>query len=80
MSLKLFIISAFQATIFGWMIWENATMTTENDRLRLKNQTFDKILTDINEEARWYDNDKKELMTAVKKIIAFNKKRAGITD
>ena len=55
-------------------------MTTENERLRHKNQTFDEILKDIKEELRWYDNNKKELIGAVKKIIDVNKKRAGITD
>ena len=80
MSLKLFIVSAFQATIFGWMIWENATMSTENERLRLENHTFNEILKDIKEEARWYDNDQKELMDAVEKITYFNKKRSGIMD
>ena len=80
MSLKLFIVSAFQAAIFGWMIWENATMRTENERLRHKNHTFNEILKDIKEEARWYDNDKKELIDAVEKITYFNKKRSGIMD
>ena len=80
MSLKLFIVSAFQAAIFGWMIWENATMSTENERLRLENHTFNEILKDIKEEVRWYDNDKKELIDAVEKITYFNKKRSGILD
>ena len=79
MSLKLFIVSAFQAAIFGWMIWENATMTTENERLQNKNHTLNNILKGIKEELRWCDN-KKESIEAVEKIIYFNKKRAGIMD
>ena len=79
MSLKLFIVSAFQAAIFGWMIWENTTMTTEYERLRHKNHTFNNILKDIEEAVRLYDN-KKELINAVKNIIYVNKKSAGITD
>ena len=55
-------------------------MRTENERLRLKNHTFNEILKDIKEEARWYDNDKKELIDAVEKITYFNKKRSGIMD
>ena len=78
MSLKLFIISAFQATIFGWMIWENGTMATENKRLRHKNHTLNNILEDIKEELRWY-TDTEEIIDAVEKITGFRKKRAGIT-
>ena len=33
MSLGLF-ISAFPAAIFGWLIWNNVTLLTENARLR----------------------------------------------
>ena len=79
MSLKLFIVSAFQAAIFGWIIWENATMTTENERLQNKNHTLNNILKDIKEELRWCYN-KKEGIETVEKIIYFNKKRAGIMD
>ena len=70
MSLKLF-ISAFPAAIFGWMIWENFTMLTENERLRHKNHTLNNILKDIKEELRWYDDE--ELIDEVEKIIDFNK-------
>ena len=79
MSLKLFIVSAFQAAIFGWMIWENATMTTENERLQNKNHTLNNILKDIKEELRWCYN-KEEGIETVEKIIYFNKKGAGIMD
>ena len=79
MSLKLFIVSAFQAAIFGWMIWENVTMSTENEGLRHKNHTLNNILKRIKEELQWCDN-KKESIEAVEKIIYFNKKRAGIMD
>ena len=65
MSLKLFIPTA----IFGWMIWENVTMLTENERLRHKNNTLNNIL-DIKEKLRWYDE---ELIDEVKKIIDFHK-------
>ena len=73
MSLKLF-ISAFPAAIFGWIIWKNVTMLTENERLRHKNHTLNNILKDIKGELRWYDNDK-ELIDAVEKIIDFHKNR-----
>ena len=79
MSLKLFIVSAFQAAIFGWMIWENVTMSTENEWLRHKNHTLNNIFKGIKEESKWCGN-KKELMDTVEKIIYFNKKRAGIMD
>ena len=78
MRLKLF-ISAFQAAIFGWMIWENVTMTTENERLRHKNHTLNNILKDIKTELRWY-NDSEAIIDAVEKITDFNKKRSGIMD
>ena len=78
MSLKLF-ISAFQAAIFGWMIWENVTMTTENERLRHKNHTLNNILKDIKIELQWYD-DSEVIIDAVEKIIDFNKKRSRIMD
>ena len=74
MSLKLFIISAFQATIFGWMIWENVTMTTENERLRHKNHALNIKLEDIKEELRWY-TDTEEIIDVVEKITGFGKKR-----
>ena len=71
MSLKLF-LSAFPAAIFGWMIWENITMLTENERLQHKNHTLNNILKDIKEELRWYD-DGEEIIDEVEKIIDFNK-------
>ena len=54
-------------------------MTTENERLRLENHTFNEILKDIKEKLWLYDN-KKELINEVEKITYFNKKRSGITD
>ena len=69
MSLKLF-ISAFPAAIFGWIIWENVTMLTENERLRHKNHTLNNIL-DIKEKLRCHGD--KELIDEVEKIIDFHK-------
>ena len=71
MSLKLF-ISAFPAAIFGWIIWENVTMLTENERLRNKNYILNNIL-DIKEKLRLYVDDDEELIDEMEKIIDFNK-------
>ena len=78
MSLKLFIVSAFQATIFGWMIWKNATMATENERLRHKNKAFGEILYGIDNTLRYYADQK--TINEVKKFTNFKKRIFGITD
>ena len=60
MSLGL-VISAFPAAIFGWLIWNNVTLLTENARLRYNNQAFQDTLDDVNEELQRLDGLSDEL-------------------
>ena len=60
MSLGLF-ISAFPAAIFGWLIWNNVTLLTENSRLRYNNQALQDTLDDVNEELQRLDGLSDEL-------------------
>ena len=60
MSLGLF-ISAFPAAIFGWLIWNNVTLLTENARLRYNNQALQDTLDDVSEELQRLDGLSDEL-------------------
>ena len=44
------LISAFPAATFGWLIWSNVSLLTENARLRYNNHALQDTLDDVNDE------------------------------
>ena len=82
MSLKVFIpavfvsvfVSVFPLALCRELMRKNATLFTENKRLRHKNRTLNDILADIEEEFELY-SDNKEPIDSVEKIISFYKKQ-----
>ena len=67
-------VSVFPLALCRELMRKNATLFTENKRLRHKNRTLNDILADIEEEFELY-SDNKEGLIEVEKIISFYKKQ-----
>ena len=54
-------ISAFPAALFGWLIWSNVSLLTENARLWYNNQALQDTLDDVSDELQRLDGLSDEL-------------------